>query len=70
MAHRKANHGGGGRGGQSEYSQGLNYGGESLTSPKRSPVDKEASAEAFGRRSQTTKAPNVAAAPMRGGWRL
>lgn len=36
----------------------------------RKPVNKAASANKFRRGSQRTKAPNMAAAPMRGGWRL
>lgn len=36
----------------------------------RNPVNKGSSARRFRRSVQRTKAPNVAAAPMRGGWRL
>lgn len=33
-------------------------------------VSKRASARSFRRQSMRTKAPNMARAPMRGGWRL
>lgn len=36
----------------------------------REPVSKKQSAKQFRRKAQTTKAVNVASAPMRGGWRL
>ena len=37
---------------------------------KRQHVDKKKSAQQFRKQTQRTKAPNVAEAPMRGGWRL
>jgi len=37
---------------------------------KRSSVHKGHSAKQFKRNVQHTKAPNIAGAPMRGGWRL
>lgn len=39
-------------------------------SSRRHRVDKKESSKAFNRAAGRTKAPNVAAAPMRGGWRL
>lgn len=36
----------------------------------RKPVDKHSSAKQFRQNVAHTKKPNVAAAPMRGGWRL
>jgi len=36
----------------------------------RKPVNKHRSAAKFRKHSMHTKAPNVAHAPMRGGWRL
>jgi hypothetical protein len=37
---------------------------------KRKPVNKHHSAKVFRKNVAHTKKPNVAAAPMRGGWRL
>lgn len=37
---------------------------------KRKPVNKHKSAKQFRKNVSKTKKPNVAAAPMRGGWRL
>lgn len=37
---------------------------------KRSSVSKHGSAKQFKRHVGHTKAPNIAGAPMRGGWRL
>lgn len=37
---------------------------------KRSPVNKHKSAGKFRHQAGRTKLPNMAAAPMRGGWRL
>lgn len=37
---------------------------------RRKPVNKHSSAKRFRKASQRTKAPNMASAPMRGGWRL
>lgn len=37
---------------------------------KRKPVNKYKSAQQFKRNVQTTKAANVQAMPMRGGWRM
>jgi hypothetical protein len=37
---------------------------------KRKPVNKRASARKFRHHAKRTKAPNMAKAPQRGGWRL
>jgi len=37
---------------------------------KRRPVSKHKSASKFRKHTKHTKAPNMQAAPMRGGWRL
>lgn len=37
---------------------------------KRKPVNKHKSAKQFRKNTMKTKKPNMAAAPMRGGWRL
>lgn len=48
-----------------------NDGGEMLTSPARERVnDKQRAADGFSRQVDHTKKINIAAAPMRGGWRL
>lgn len=36
----------------------------------RSKVNKGASARSFSKKTQRTKAANISAGPMRGGWRL
>lgn len=54
-----------------QQSPGLFDGDEgSQGSPKRGSVNKQKAAKQFRGQSTRTKAINVAAAPMRGGWRL